>query len=170
MKIYRLASMSASIRNLTAVMFCIPIAMAVGAMIMTRYLVGPLVIVCLAYAWVWLRFRPTAFIIHSDTLETIWPLKRREIQRGIIRSCRLISLPELKREAGICTRVGAGGLWGGFGWLWTQRRGIVQMYISRTNNMVWIECWRERPWLITPERPEEFIQELSQFGQRAQSD
>jgi hypothetical protein len=58
-------------------------------------------------------------------------------------------------------RVGAGGLWGGFGWLWTQRRGIVQMYISRTDGFVWIERIGDRPWLITPDEPEKFVRALS---------
>ena len=58
-------------------------------------------------------------------------------------------------------RVGAGGLWGGFGWLWTQRRGIVQMYISRTDGFVWIERVGDRPWLITPAQPSAFVRALS---------
>jgi hypothetical protein len=57
-------------------------------------------------------------------------------------------------------RVGAGGLWGGFGWLWTQRRGIVQMYVSRTDDFVWIERPGERSWLITPERPKAFVRAM----------
>jgi hypothetical protein len=52
-------------------------------------------------------------------------------------------------------------LWGGFGWLWTQRRGIVQMYISRTDGLVWIERISDRPWLITPDEPENFVRALS---------
>ena len=74
---------------------------------------------------------------------------------------RHIDRQELRREAGWCMRVGARGLWGGFGWLWTQRRGIVQMYISRTDGLVWIERVSDRPWLITPERPEIFVRVLS---------
>ena len=34
------------------------------------------------------------------------------------------------------------------------------MYISRTDDFVWIERGAERPWLITPERPEEFVDAL----------
>lgn len=30
-------------------------------------------------------------------------------------------------------------------------------YISRTDGLVWIEQVSGRPWLITPERPEEFV-------------
>jgi hypothetical protein len=29
-------------------------------------------------------------------------------------------------------RIGVGGLWGVFGWLWT-RRGLVEVYVSRTD-------------------------------------
>lgn len=74
---------------------------------------------------------------------------------------RLIDKGELQREIGWGMRVGAGGLWGGFGWLWTQRRGIVQMYISRTDGFVWIERISGQPWLITPDEPESFVRALS---------
>jgi hypothetical protein len=91
----------------------------------------------------------------------IWPLKRREIPREDISNVRLIHGQELRREIGWGLRVGAGGLWGGFGWLWTKRRGIVQMYISCTDRFVWIERANSRPWLITPEQPEAFVRALS---------
>ena len=58
-------------------------------------------------------------------------------------------------------RVGAGGLWGGFGWLWTQRYGMMRMYISRTDGFVWIQNVSDWPWLITPETPEAFVRALS---------
>jgi hypothetical protein len=35
------------------------------------------------------------------------------------------------------------------------------MYISRTDQFVWIERRNERPWLITPENPEAFIRALT---------
>jgi hypothetical protein len=73
---------------------------------------------------------------------------------------RLIDRDELRRQVGWGMRVGAGGLWGGFGWLWTTRRGIVQMYVSRLDRFVWIERGGERPWLITPDRPEMFVAAL----------
>jgi hypothetical protein len=37
----------------------------------------------------------------------------------------------------------------------------VQMYISRTDGFVWIDRGSDRPWLITPERPEELVRALS---------
>ena len=49
----------------------------------------------------------------------------------------------------------------GVGWLWTSRRGIVQMYISGRDRFVWIERTNGRPWLITPEEPEAFVRAAS---------
>jgi hypothetical protein len=59
------------------------------------------------------------------------PLKRRGIPRDDIEGIRLLREGELNREVGWGARVGAGGLW-----LWMSRRGIVQMYISRTDRFV----------------------------------
>src|SRR4029077_17613402 len=101
--------------------------------------------------WVWLRFRPTAFVLRRDDLEIVWPLKRRHVPRADVSSVRVVNRRGLRDEIGFGMRIGAGGLWGGFGWLWTTRRGLVQMYISRTDGFVWIERTHDRPWLITPE-------------------
>jgi hypothetical protein len=35
------------------------------------------------------------------------------------------------------------------------------MYISRTDSFVWIERAGGRPWLLTPEEPQEFVRALS---------
>jgi hypothetical protein len=99
-------------------------------------------------------------MVYSNSLEVIWPLKRRRIPREEITAVRQVDGEELTREIGWGTRVGAGGLWGGFGLLWTRRRGMVQMYISRTDGYVWIERGNKRPWLLTPLEPEEFIRAL----------
>jgi hypothetical protein len=61
-------------------------------------------------------------------------------------------------------RVGAGGLWGGFGWFWTTRRGLVRMYVSRIDHFVWIERGPAQPWLITPDHPDAFVRALSTRG------
>ena len=158
---FRLAPMSSMIRGLTLILLAIPLAFFAAALVGTSRLVGPAVLVVVIYSWVWLRFRPTVFVVRQDVLEVIWPFKRRQIERVNIAGVRTIDNMELRREVGWCVRMGAGGLWGGFGWLWTQRRGIVQMYLSRTNDLVWIEFTNGRPWLITPEHPEAFVRALS---------
>jgi hypothetical protein len=93
-------------------------------------------------------------------LEVRWPMKRRTIPRAEILNVRVMEREALQKEIGWGLRIGAGGLWGGFGWLWTRRRGIVQMYISRTDFVVWIERRDGRPWILTPEQPENFVRAL----------
>jgi hypothetical protein len=160
-KSFRLARMSTMILILTIGLLALPLVFLVAGGFWRGLLSVPALLLAGIYGWVWLRFRPTGFIVRPGVLEVMWPLKRREIRRADISAVRLIEKGELRREVGWCMRVGAGGLWGGFGWLWTQRRGIVQMYISRTDGLVWIERISDRPWLITPEHPEAFVRALS---------
>jgi hypothetical protein len=113
------------------------------------------------YGWVWARMRPSRFIVHDDRIEIIWPLKRRTIPRERIDQVRVVDGVGLRDLVGWGMRMGVGGLWGAFGWLLTTRRGIVRMYVSRTDGFVWISCGGHRPWLVTPEDPERFVQVLS---------
>ena len=160
-KSFRLARMSPLILASTLFFLALPPALLVGVLF-GRHQLGAAVLLVLAIdVWVWLRFRPSRFTVNGGGLEVIWPLKRRDITRESIVSARVIDRQELKREIGWGMRVGAGGIWGGFGWLWTMRRGVVQMYISRTDRCVWIERTDGRPWLVTPEQPEEFVRALS---------
>lgn len=158
---FRLAKMSPLILTLTLILLALPVAFFISAQSGRHLLVAPAVFLIAMYAWVWLRYRPSRFTVHRGGLQVIWPLKQHEIPREDISSVRVIDKRELKKEIGWGVRIGAGGLWGGFGWLWTERRGIVQMYVTRTDRFVWIECARGRPWLITPERPEALVSALS---------
>lgn len=158
---FRLAPMSPVIRAVTLVLLALPVVFFASAVIGYTWFVIPGLLLVATYSWVWLRFRPTLFVIGPSTVEVVWPLKRRQLYRQDISDVRLIEGHELQREIGWGMRVGAGGLWGGFGWLWTQRRGIIQMYISRTDCFVWIERYGKRPWLITPEHPQTFVRALS---------
>jgi hypothetical protein len=159
---FRLAPMSPLILVLTLVLLALPaIFLARSAAGVGGWLTVPGLLLVGIYAWVWFWFRPTLFVVHTEALEVIWPLRRRQLRREGISEVRLIDKEELRRKTGWAMRVGAGGLWGGFGWLWTERRGIVQMYVSRTDGLVWIERGDERPWLITPEHPATFVRALS---------
>ena len=160
-KSFRLARMSTLIRTLTLLLLALPLAFLVASLFGATLLVVPALLVIAVYAWIWLRFRPTQFIVHRGGIEVCWPLKRREIPREYISNVQVIDRERLKKKIGCGMRVGVGGLWGGFGWLWTKRRGVIQMYVSRTDGYVWIERAGSRPWLITPERPEAFIRALS---------
>jgi hypothetical protein len=160
-KSFRLARMSPLMLTPTLLFLAAPPVLLVGALF-GRHQLGAAALLLLAIdAWVWLRFGPSRFSVQGSGIEVIWPLKCRHIPRESIVSARVIDRQELKREIGSGMRVGAGGIWGGFGWLWTKRRGVVQMYISRTDGFVWIERAGGRPWLLTPEEPEEFVRALS---------
>jgi hypothetical protein len=158
---FRLAPMSGGILALTLVVLVVPVVLFVFAAMVSRLLLGPALFVSAIYGSVWFWFRPGRFVVHPGTLEVVWPLRCEHIPRADIVGVRLTDARGLRREAGWGVRVGAGGLGGGFGWLWTQRRGIVRMYISRTDELVWIECAGGRPWLISPERPEAFVRALA---------
>jgi hypothetical protein len=158
---FELAEMSPPLRGLTLVLLALPVGFGIAALVGAAALAIPALAMVAIYGWVWLRFRPTAFVVRPQSVEVIWPLKRREIGREGISAVRVIDRAELRREVGWGMRVGAGGLWGAFGWLWTERRGIVQMYVSRLDRFVWIERHGARPWLITPDRPELFVQTLT---------
>lgn len=160
-KTFRQAPMSPVILVMTLVLLILPLGFLLAAMVGARLYLIPCSVGMTFYIWIWLRFRPSCFILSSQSLNVIWPLKRYEIPRESISGVRLLDRDALKREIGWEMRIGAGGLGGGFGWLWTKRHGLVQIYVSCTDGFVWIERINERPWLITPEQPEAFVRALS---------
>lgn len=156
MSSFRIAPMSTTIQIITIALLVLPVLLILGVVFGMGSLIIPAILLLAIYSWIWLRLRPTQFVVHQNALEVIWPLKRQEIPRNSISGVRIID----GRDLGWCMRIGAGGLWGGFGWLWTRRRGVVQMYISRKDNLVLIERTSGRSWLISPERPQEFVKEV----------
>ena len=159
---FRLAPMSPVILILTLLLLLLPIPFFVAAFTYHRLFVLPALFLLFVSAWTWLWFRPTEFVVGPSGIEIVWPLRRRTIRRDTITAVRRIDRRELRQEPGRALRVGVGGLWGGFGYLWTDRRGIVRMYVSRVDDLIWIERGREQPWLLTPEQPDVFVHTLSQ--------
>jgi len=111
------------------------------------------------YAGIWLFMRPSAFELDRSTLRLVWPLRSREIDlRGA--RVKIYDNRGLRERIGWGMRIGAGGLWGGFGWLWT-REGLMGLWISRVSPIVLLEPRNERPMLLTPENPEAFVELVS---------
>ncbi len=148
--IYRLAPMSAAIWVVTVALLAIPVVVVAVGLLMVGLALAVL------YLWVWLWMRPRYFAIDDDAIVIAWPLRSRRIQRAELRAARTITAKEFRREYGLAVRIGVGGLWGGFGLLWTRPKAF-DMYVSRTDGLVILERDTGRPLLITPERPEEFI-------------
>lgn len=112
-KTFRLAPMSPIIRSITMLLLTLPLGFLVAALGGAWIHVLPCFIVLPLYGWIWLRFRPSSFVVTDQSLNVIWPLKRQEIPRETISTVRLLDREELKQEIGWSLRVGAGGLGGG---------------------------------------------------------
>ena len=107
----------------------------------------------------WLYGRPTQFEIDDRALRIVWPLRRREIPRRLVRDARILTGPEFRNAYGFGMRICAGGLWGGFGLLKTKST-TFSLWISRTDRLVVVDLDGERPLLVTPEEPDGFVARL----------
>ena len=149
MRYFPLAPMSGLIKGLTILMLALPASLLIEPL--TRFVALGLGVM---YLIVFLFTRPTGFEITPRTVVVVFPLWRREING--ITNARLTDSDNLKQTYGRLLRVGVGGLWGGFGWLWSAK-SWVEMYISRTDGYVLLERDGGIPLLITPERSEEVV-------------
>jgi hypothetical protein len=155
--------MSGDIRALTGIALVAPPGLALAAALAREPARGPLlgaaVFAVLVYALVWLLGRPTGFEVDAGGLRIRWPLRSRRIAAADLAGAELLSRETFRRDFGWGLRIGAGGLWGGFGWLYT-RKGLLELYISRTDGFVLVRRRAGRPLLLTPERPEHFAEAL----------
>ena len=160
---FALAPMSGDIRALSGIALLAPLGLVLGAVLARNpvrgTLLGATLFVVVIYAAVWLLGRPTAFELDAAGLGIRWPLRSQRIAAGDIAGADLLSRESFRQDFGWGLRIGAGGLWGGFGWLYT-RRGLVDLYVSRTDRFVLVRRRAGRPLLLTPERDESFVDAL----------
>ncbi len=76
-----------------------------------------------------------------------------------IAAVEIVPRAEFRHRYGWGYRVGAGGLWGGFGLLVTSRESVA-MYVSRTDRFVLVRLRAGRSLLLTPAEPERFVAAL----------
>jgi hypothetical protein len=161
---FPLAPMSAPLWALTIPLLALPALFAVvasltsGGVSRVFWVIAGLLGV--TYAVTWLYARPNRFEVGPDGLLIVWPARRRRIDRRDISGARVLASGQFRPEFGWAARIGVGGLWGGFGWAWTSRRGLLDLYVSRTDGCVLVERRSGRALLLTPERPEEFARAL----------
>ncbi len=162
-QVFRLAPMSGLIRGLTLALLPLPIVFAALAWASGfALLFAPGAMIATLYAAIWLWFRPSGFAVTPDVLVLRWPLRTRSIPRSEIADVREISQAELRQEFGLLLRVGAGGLWGGFGLAWSSRGKHLGLWVSRhADGFVLVRCRGSRSQLLTPERPAEFVAALA---------
>jgi len=78
----------------------------------------------------------------------------------IIRQIRRLE----KRDLGIGIRLfGSGGFLGGFGIFFCSRLGMAYTYVTDAARLVLIECDDGRKFLLSPERPEEFVETVEMY-------
>jgi hypothetical protein len=160
---FGLAPMSTDIRVLTWIVLALPLALALGASQargpVQAVLVAVSAVILVLYATVWLFWRPTAFEVDGSSLRILWPLRVRIIPAHEVAEAAMLSREAFRREFGWGMRIGAGGLWGGFGWLYTSK-GLLGLYVSRTDRLVLVRLRTGRPLLVTPESDERFVAAL----------
>ena len=149
--------MSTLVGVLTALVLLLPLVLLLRGLPALAAFVG---LLCL---WTWVWMRPTRFELHRESFDIVWPLRRWRIPRSSVTAVRCLDARAFRRENGIAVRIGVGGLWGGFGWLWT-RAATYAMYVSRSDDLVLIHRPPDKPLLITPERASELAMLLEQSG------
>jgi hypothetical protein len=154
---FPIAPMSRLIRVLTWLLLAIPVVFAALWRAFGAPLAWPALALAALYLATWLAARPSRFELDARRLRVCFPLWTRALPRASISSARVVPVAELRELLGIALRVGVGGLWGGFGWLWSTKRGWVELYVSRGDGLVWIERRGGLPLLITPTQPETFV-------------
>ena len=113
-------------------------------------------------ASVWLLFRPLWFDLSPRGLHIRWPLRWKLIPLARIKGAEIASAAEMTSRYGSGVRVGAGGLWGGFGYR-TSNQGLLHMYISRVDYVVLVHVRHDKPWILTPRDPERFVATLREL-------
>ena len=159
---FHLAPMTLDLRIMTWGLFVIPVAMLWGALSVPlaparNVLLGTAVFVVILYASIWLAWRPSSFVLDAGGLAIAWPARSRAIPRDSIAAARIVTKEEFRREFGYGMRIGAGGLWGGFGLLKTGRE-TFSMWISRTDRFVLVSLRDARTLMLTPNQPERFVE------------
>lgn len=157
---FPLARMSPGISWLTAALLLLPAgALYLGLQTGGRAPLLPAALIAIIYLFVWLYLRPTRFELSSAALEVVWPIRRYSLPLSQVEGVERITGADFRDRYGWAIRVGAGGLWGGFGLLVT-RNGKLRFYISRTDGYVLVRSRSSKPLLITPADPERFIARL----------
>ncbi len=158
---FPLAPMSGLILGLTILVLPLPLLMI---WIATRdgapgLMWIPALFVAAIYLFVWLYMRPSAFEVSDDSLDVVWPVRRLSVPMADITKVELLGGRDFRSRYGYGMRIGAGGLWGGFGLL-KMKSVTFRFYISRMDDYVILWRRADRPLLITPAKPRAFVELL----------
>lgn len=137
---------------MSGVVLAIPVIFVVIGLsnpVLRTTFVGTAAMVLVGSAGVWFFYKPTAFELEDDALVLRFPLRTIAIPRSDIVSARVLSRSELRDTLGFALRVGVGGLFGVFGWLWSTKRSWVQIYATSVEGWVFVERRVGPPLLVS---------------------
>lgn len=155
---FMLAPMSPAFRWFTIALWILPFGYMVAGWIWGPSVLGAVGLFLIAvYGSVWFAWRPSYFNVTPTSIDIVSPLWLRQLALDNVANVCLLTKTDFQRKFGRTLRIGAGGLWGGFGWLWTQKQGTIAFYISRQSNYVLVEPKVGKSLLITPEQPQMFV-------------
>lgn len=156
MRSFSLAAMKGAVLWVTVVLLPVPILLVlVGVRAGSLLLWFPALFMALVYAVVWFYMRPRAFEISDTTLELVFPTRRLSFERATFARVETLSRGEFRDRYGIGYRIGAGGLFGGFG-TYKTKDVTFQFYVSRMTDFVVIHRADANPLLLTPVSHREF--------------
>ena len=158
MKSFDLAPMDTLMTTITALVLALPLFFVISSASAPPFTLGLGVLgvgLVALYASIWLAARPKRFTIDGATLAIRFPVWTREIPISCVQSVEVYPANRFREDIGWGMRVGAGGLWGGFGLLVCKDQ-TFEMYVSRVSDLVVVRCEGRRPLLISPVNIEEF--------------
>ena len=168
---FPIARMTADLRTMTVALCFIPVILGIGAAI-TQYWVQIMlgiaaVLVVLLYIALLLAFRPRSFQVSERGLRIIWPIRSELLKTARLKGVERITRDGFRQRYGLGARVGAGGMWGGFG-LYKTKTVTFRMFTSRTDEAI-VVYTTGRPLLITPADLEGFVTALADLIRPAET-
>lgn len=162
--VYRTPPMSPSILAVTIIIIVIPIALLFFGLRdndITLLFIALVFYILVAGVWLWMR--PSHYLVNDTGLMIIWPLRKMKISGEDMVNARVLDRKALKDELGLAVRIGVGGIFGGFGFLWTRKKGLIRFYITRTDRFVMIDRKNGRPVLISADDPVRLVENLGAY-------
>lgn len=122
---------------------------------------GSAVMVAVAALGVWVFYKPTRVVVDDDELEIQFPMRTIAVSRAEISGARVLARSQFRETLGFALRVGVGGLFGVFGFLWSNKLGWVTIYVTSTDNWVLIQRRGAGPLILTPKDADGLVRALT---------
>jgi hypothetical protein len=165
MQLFPIARMSPLILGLTVLLFPLPaLFLGIGLFFggpARPIMLGVGALIVLLWIGIWVYARPRHFEVSPAELVLVWPIRRTRIPRSDVASARVMNLALFRAEFGNTIRVGAGGLFGTFGRLWSRRAGWMDVWVTNLGDWVVIERRSGRPLVLSPRDPEALVEALT---------